>query len=630
MRLLLPGLVVAFGALAACSSFSGDSEPTAPQAEAGAEGGATEAGSPRPGCADGILYVTTDGNDADDGCSPAKAKKTIGAAIARVKGEALTGHEIHVCAGTYAENVTLDVPASLRGGYSCNKFERTAAFGLTGFGADGQATGFDGISLTQITPTELSPFTLRITGASVVSSVVIDGLTVTGPSKIAASEEISNAAIAVADGAAPTIENCDVKGGAYAGDVIHGSVGIGVLTKAAPIIRTSRVSGGHGNSPNYGSTGIDVVGASAQISGNAIDGGDGTSATIGAMGIHVLKPDQSFTLEGNHVWVSGTGTNVASIGIYTLGSAGPTATIRGNRLHPRASHCSSGGCFLFGIIAESMTTNVEGNIVEVGTLDSLGGAGANFNRIAVSLRGLVNSRFVNNVIHGGVDNPTGTSNVNLALLVEPRSVSGVPPEIGNALLVAHNTLAAGGPRSGSAIAMRLSGTKNISVVDNLVLDQPQVGATVTGMEISYCADAAHTPVIASFRNNAFIGDAQLAAIDNCVGGTPVFTAVGLNGESSFADKGGNVTVMSNCNGDTTTCVQSAACGANCPGLVLPGWSPATYGADLLFAPGWKLGASTTCLVTAGGKSLDPAKDAAGVTRTAKASIGAYELDAVCP
>jgi hypothetical protein len=629
MRLIL-GPVVALGALVACGSFSGDGEPT-PSPQAGVDGGPTDGGPPRPGCADGILYVTPDGKDTDDGCSPARAKKTIGAAIARVKGEALTGHEIHVCNGTYAETLTLDVPVSLRGGYSCNKFERTSAFGLTAFGADGKATGFDGLYVTQIVPTELSPFTLRIEGASVVSSVVIDGLTVTGPSKIAASAEISNAAIAVADGAAPTIENCDVKGGAYLGDVVHGSIAIGVLTKAAPIIRANRIVAGHGTATNYGSTAIDVVGASAQVSGNAIDGGDGTSPGIGAMGIHVMSPDKSFTLEGNHVWVSGTGTGVASVGIYTMGAAGPTATIRGNRLHPTASHCSSGVCFLFGIIAESMATSLDGNIVELGTVDSLGGGSANATRVGVSLRGLVNSRFVNNVIHGGVDNPSGNNNVNVGLRVEARGLPPGAPEIGDTLLVAHNTLFPGGPKYGTAFTLQLAGTKNITVLDNLLLAPSLATATLTALDVSNCVDAAHTPVVASFRNNAFVGDTVLASIDNCGSKPVLFTAPELNTEPSFAAEGGNLRVTTNCNLDAVTCAQDSTCGTNCPAVVIPTFSAApTFGEALLFAAGWKLGTATPCLVKAGGISMDPPQDAAGVARTAKPSIGAYELDGVCP
>jgi hypothetical protein len=275
-----------------------------------------------------------------------------------------------------------------------------------------------------------------------------------------------------------------------------------------------------------------------------------------------------------------------------------------------------------------MTTNVEGNIVDLGTLDALGGAAANFNRFGVNLRALKNSRFVNNVIHGGVDNPTGTGNVNVALTLEARTNPPAPAEIGDTMLVAHNTLFPGGPRSGSAGAMVLSGIKNISVVDNLALIPQMAGSTVRGLVIS-CKETANAPIIASMRNNALVGDSALAQLDSCPSST-IFAADPFNAEPSFADKGGNVTVFSNCNGDATTCFQSASCGANCPGLVIPGWSPTTYGADLLFGAGLKLGASTTCLVTAGGASLDPATDLAGVARTTKASIGAYELDGVCP
>jgi hypothetical protein len=636
--------VLASIALVACGTFGTD-DPTPPApvmpatpdggdvAEGGAEGGDAGAAA---GCS--VLYVSPDGSDTDDGCSAAKAKKTIGAAIARVKGENLTGREIHVCAGKYTESLTVDVPLSLRGGYSCNKFERNAAFGLTGFNADGTAAGFDTTSVTQIVSPEDAPYTVRVVGVGVVASSLIDGLAVSAPSVISGGDRAPNAAILIADGAAPVIENCDVQGGSHAAVSQAGasSIAIAVRRDASPTLRKNRINGGHGTGGGLGSIGIAVYDASASISGNQIDGGDGTGAAIGSLGIQVADSKQAVIVEQNHVFGSGHGPGtVASIGIYFLASTGPAATIRGNRLHPRTAHCDSGGCFAFGIIAEQTPYDIDGNIIEMGTLDGSGP----YIRTALNLRAVHGTRVVNNVVHGGADQPTGSSNTDVAIGIADRGDGMAASQTGDSLLVAHNTVFPGSPHAGQSIAFDAFGTTHVSLLDNLFLI-PIVGGTSNvfpiGLHVSNCTNTTSLQIFSSVSNNAFVGDGLLARINtDCANRDSVYNdetvPAQLAAEAIFPLRVGNVAIRTKCVGDATTCIIDSGCAVNCPALVIPGFSAApAFGSELVLGAGLGLAASAPCLLTAGGASLDPAADILGTPRTPSPTPGAYETDRTCP
>src|SRR5207302_10772533 len=98
-----------------------------------------------PGCKGKLIYVSADaGNDGNDGCTPATAVKTIGAAIAFATTQDLRAHEIHVCRGTYAERrLILSHSTSLRGGYNCVSWTRAAEFGAAGGFKDPNETSIE-------------------------------------------------------------------------------------------------------------------------------------------------------------------------------------------------------------------------------------------------------------------------------------------------------------------------------------------------------------------------------------------------------------------------------------------------------------------------------------------------------
>src|SRR5262249_30757361 len=81
-------------------------------------------GAGRPGP---VVYVSPDGSDENDGCTTATPQRTIASALAFVKGAGAAHHEVHVCAGTYAERaLAVDYPVSILGGFACNTWTRTA------------------------------------------------------------------------------------------------------------------------------------------------------------------------------------------------------------------------------------------------------------------------------------------------------------------------------------------------------------------------------------------------------------------------------------------------------------------------------------------------------------------------
>ncbi|NOU28123.1 MAG: hypothetical protein HOO96_09490, partial [Polyangiaceae bacterium] len=111
----------------ACDTFDGT--PSAPD---GGAGDGAPLGDAASGCA--TLYVSGEtGLDANSGCSPTQAKRTITSALAAAKERKTEVQEVHVCKGDYGEaDLTLDQRVSLRGGYACGDFTREKDFGAAG------------------------------------------------------------------------------------------------------------------------------------------------------------------------------------------------------------------------------------------------------------------------------------------------------------------------------------------------------------------------------------------------------------------------------------------------------------------------------------------------------------------
>jgi hypothetical protein len=114
--------------------------------------------------------------------------------------------------------------------------------------------------------------------------------------------------------------------------------------------------------------------------------------------------------------------------------------------------------------------------------------------------------------------------------------------------------------------------------------------------------------------------------------TTFATAAEMNAVPGFAS--GDIDVRTTCaSGPNAACVPDALCATNCPGEVIQGFAPAPeYGSTTLFSARWHLTSDASCRVTDGASEPDPVvtADADGVARTKHFSIGAYELDRVCP
>lgn len=124
------GVVAMAVMAAACSSFGEEAEtsnpaidPAAPDAPADPKKGAPPPPSVTPPMSELTekfgYFVTEKGNDDDDG-SRAKPFATIAKAMSKAK---IDGKRIYVCAGTYAEALTLEDGVSMIGGYDCSRSE---------------------------------------------------------------------------------------------------------------------------------------------------------------------------------------------------------------------------------------------------------------------------------------------------------------------------------------------------------------------------------------------------------------------------------------------------------------------------------------------------------------------------
>jgi hypothetical protein len=249
-----------------------------------------------------IVYVSSDGGvDTNDGLSPRLAKKTIASGI--VAAAALTGGEVHVCKGVYVEPaLSLDAPVSLKGGYDCVQWTRTAGYGYP---------TFDDVSETIIQNGNYAAqaATLVVSG-SVPASVVIDGFTIQGaPWPVATGPTLG---IAIQDRASPVVSNCDITGGdgtqfSSAAGANPGSIGLNVSGSASPEVTMTRVNGGNGScetktSQSYGSAGVVLAGTGTpNLHDLTISGG--VAAFGGSVG---LLSSVSLTKAGGNALVHAT------------------------------------------------------------------------------------------------------------------------------------------------------------------------------------------------------------------------------------------------------------------------------------------------------------------------------------
>lgn len=329
-------------ALAACAAIAGlGDEPTR---EVGTTDGGGEAGldadgsgdeaetstgpdAPPAGCTlANVLYVSRAGSDANDGRTRTAPKATIGAAIDVVRRSvpdaAASGACVLVADGAYGENVLLDVPVSLYGGYDPGTWHRDA---LASVGLRTIVKGSAGPNCT-----------LRATGATITRAVVVDGIEFDG-----SDETTSDACGAfVGVGASPVLTHDAFRGGSSTA----GNAQAVIVFEGSPELAFDSIAGGRtsGSSAKWSAGLVLHAGQgdyTPSVHDNVIDGGTSASTnatlSIAAVGVYVVGgADLHMTLAAGNPFArnvvhGGTGdyeatTNgYAAVGIYDQGASGP-------------------------------------------------------------------------------------------------------------------------------------------------------------------------------------------------------------------------------------------------------------------------------------------------------------------
>jgi hypothetical protein len=581
------------------------------------------------GCTGGLLYVSPTGNDTNTGCTSDKPLQTIshGVSLAKAQGSALV-QEVHVCKGVYKEpQITVDFKSSLRGGYSCTDWKRTATFGYP---------TFDGTNASEIdsnATTGTSIITLAVGGSAVDATVIIDGFLVRGSSAPATTIALELSA------GAPTIKDDQILGGAPTESAApNASIGIQIGSGGSPEITSCSIDGGGGvttstSSSANGSAGIVIAAdsGSPNIHGATIGGGSG-SAQTGDGSIAITVGGGTFATANairENMIAGGTGkiavSGVASVGVVSVASG--SVELDGNEILGGAGSCAkaSGNCSNFGIVAGVGSLILRGNKIYGG--DATGST--NGGSAGVTVSGLKSFIAENNMIHGG--NKTSAAAHGSARAIELNATTG--PSIRN------NTLYSGNAASGSSSVLVIDPQVSAIVLDNNILATPASGVdTALGITLSCSAN-----LISSVQNNAFLDPAVVMSYSGngvgtgtCTGKTTQsFTTLAsaqtfLAGTATAPTVSANVRLASACSGDAE-CVVNASCtsAAACVGAIITGWTAVDTGEALLEGAGWKTNA--ICPVAQGGLDLSSSltTDFYGAKRTVPFSIGADEQDATC-
>jgi hypothetical protein len=657
-----------FGGLAGTDGFpeGGSDAGAAGQAAGGtsAEGGGGQGGrdcgeaeTAAELCSGKVVYVSSElGDDSYNGCSPCYPKKTIRSALEMygqagfdaaygaggASGDELSGYSVRVCAGVYSEaGLELHQPISLRGGYDCDSWERSAGYGHP---------LYDAVNRSEIVNASdaLQGATLIVSGADVGPSTIIDGFTIHG---FAGSLD-GVVAVAVRDGAAPTISNNQIFGGEGANDPI-GSIGIGVSGSSYPDIYRNEIAGGSGTGTSVGSAGIAVDGepSAPYIHENTIDGGSGQAFQQGSVGLYLETSGQMTDalgrpIEGNTIY-GGTGLQ-----------EGPISNTRS----------ASAAVWLYGTGAFDLIANEidGGDSTQAGGVMSEGGIAFAITYGGGGSEGL---RILRNRIYGG--EVPGTYGQSRGIFVNGGVASGAELIIANNMIhggkaydyaygvflldadfakIAFNDIFAGIVSTATDYinpAVYLSSSIGTTLRSNIIAtfaDEPAVGIMST-----HCPEAFPIKVLA---NNLVIdspngllgfttpdcGSTQYASvqvaqtkIETC---TPSTAGACQDNGGSVAT--GNFTLRSDCTNDSRcydydACNQADGSTTSCMSLVFAGWNAGDVGKTELFGPGWLLGTHTPCTVVQGGADpdLEFSQDLFGQQRGAPNSIGAVEFDDTC-
>jgi parallel beta-helix repeat protein len=266
------------------------------------------------------VYVSTAGNDANDGLSWATAKLTVQAGL----NTAQAGDQVWVAAGTYVENITLNVQVELYGGFAGGETDLAQRNWLT------NTTVLNGDQSGSVV----------ITPSGATQTTRIDGFTIRNGNGTLSGSYRYGGGIYCFDSSSPTITNNTItsnSGSRYGGGIYCGSY-------SSPTIANNTVTG---NSVNFGGGIYCGSDSFPTIANNTIMG---NSALTGG-GIHCSF--SSPTIANNTI--TGNSASRFGGGIYSNSSSSPTIannTITGN-------NAELGG----GIYCGGSTTTIDNTII---------------------------------------------------------------------------------------------------------------------------------------------------------------------------------------------------------------------------------------------------------------------------
>ncbi len=446
------------------------------------DAGTTDGGPDTPGA---VVYVSAvAGNDANSGYSQNKPRKTIKSALNLAASSPVPITEIRVCAGTYAENLTLTTATSLRGGYSCDTWGRAERFGFDANFPDVNRTIVEGVANAP---------TLTVDAPTATQATVIDGF------QIRASNSAGQPAIKVVTGAASIAELEAFGGAATGGGSGAASVGIQV-DGGAPDLGHLRVDGGGGVGSDYGSVAVQLSGGKAILHDSRLEAGNG-KGLVGATGILINGGGPYIGANAlSRLIVHGarpTGENNPFIGIQIL--TGKVEVLTSIVLGVDGASCASSLCTVYGIAgSRGAEVVVRGNSVEPGNFANEA-TGSRRHRGVYSNGSIV---VENNLISAG-----GLSETTPPIVGSPSDGGAIElgPE-GAKPVVRFNTLVLGAPVRSNIIRYGLvSMAAGAEVAGNLVIREPQsgTGTMVRAFDFRPCSDKP----FALFDGNRAIGDA---------------------------------------------------------------------------------------------------------------------------
>lgn len=570
-----------------------------------------------PGCPDHAVYVSADGNDNASGCTTATPKRTIGAAIALIKTLAAQKHEVRVCRGIYDEAVVLDYAASMSGGYECNTWKRSTAYGYP---------TFDGVNETVVTGTATNA-PIAVVG---VQGVTIDGFTFRAKDGTTA----RSIAATSKDGAKPTFSNSKILAGG--GDIPASPASAGLVLDNGGSVEVSRCSLDGGKAKNttaggYGSAGLFLASTAgnAHVVDSAIGGGAGiVSGGTGSVGILGLGG----SLGGGGIErsaISGgagrTGVGSAAYGIGFFTSAAVDVDVLSSSVHGGNGKCSN-ACSVSGIaIRTGGKARIQGNRIHGGEVDPDLVDDIGFSGLRVS--DYASADIQNNAVFSGNSTNVAFSSGSVALEIASPN--------GNAV-VANNTLVVG-PTAANKSSVVVARSKTATIANNLLMN---VGAAPCDRAVALDACQSRTYELHGNAWAGFTDGTPLLRVDttnpgggcttdgiNATTGDGIASAAG--GTFGAAKVSGNLRVMSACNVDArctivAACSNPGACGG---AMIAGGFDLPTAGK--VIENGWRLPSTLPCAIAKGGVALPGLLDVDGfaTARTAPRSIGAHENDA---